>query len=158
MMKRKQHNTVREQIGDQNMWGGQAHPATQRAPGSGTVEIPRPNQARACPVLLACGHVSLPTKLCASLPSPAHSLATSQVWGANTAIGTVGPPGWTRGEIHGCPANSDISQPLLCLGASGTKLWLMGRGHSEKYGVPIKGGSVCFHSLCDGPDLSSLLR
>lgn len=132
------------------MWGGQAHTATQRAQGLGTVEVPRPSQARPCPVL----HI----KLCASLPSPAHSLATSQVWGANTDIGSVGPLGWTRGEIHGCPANSDISQPLLCLGASGTKLWLMGRGHSEKYGVPIKGGSVFSHSLCDGPDLSSLLR
>lgn len=78
--------------------------------------------------------------------------------GANAAIGIACPPGWTRGEIHGCPDNSDISQPLLCLGTSGTKCWLMGRGHSEKYGVPIKGGSVFSHPLCDGPDLSSLLR
>lgn len=79
MVKRKQHNRVREQTGDQNMWGGQAHPATQRAPGSGTVQIPRPSQARPRPVPHVCGHASLPTKLCASLPSPAHPLATSQV-------------------------------------------------------------------------------
>lgn len=69
------------------MWGEQAHPATRQAQRSGTVEARSPRQHPPLPAPAL--HVCTEPKLRTSLPSPAHSLATTQVWGANAAIGTV---------------------------------------------------------------------